>query len=68
MDEEVLIGDNGSLDSHDHDGSILINSVIKENEDSINVDFLENLDDIRNNRLTFSRFANDFSYKGNVVK
>ncbi|KAL0695788.1 hypothetical protein Bca4012_062968 [Brassica carinata] len=49
MDAEVM----SSLDSHDHDESILNNSVIKGNPD---VDFIE---EDMNNRLTASRFVSD---------
>ncbi|XP_024009106.1 WPP domain-associated protein-like [Eutrema salsugineum] len=47
MGEEVMIGDNGTLDSHDH---------VMENENPIFVDFLE---DEMNNRLTVSRSVSD---------
>ncbi|VVA99214.1 unnamed protein product [Arabis nemorensis] len=74
----VMMSDNnGSLDSHDHDGSILINSVIKENENPNIVDFLEDLDpylDDQENRLTsletVNRFVSDSVTRGmlNAVK
>lgn len=50
MDAEVMFDGKVSLDSQDHDESVLIdNSVTKENPD---VDFLEN-----DPRLTVSRFG-----------
>lgn len=55
MDAEVMFDGTVSLDSQDHDESVLVdNSVIKENPD---VDFLEN--DMNNHRLTVSRFVSD---------
>ncbi|CAG7864250.1 unnamed protein product [Brassica rapa] len=55
MDAEVMFDGKVSLDSQDHDESVLVdNSVIKENPD---VDFLEN--DMNNHRLTVSRFVSD---------
>ena len=55
MDAEVMFDGKVSLDSQDHDESVLIdNSVTKENPD---VDFLEN--DMNKHRLTVSRFVSD---------
>ncbi|KAJ4916907.1 WPP domain-associated protein [Raphanus sativus] len=61
MDSEVVIGGSGSSESHDHDKSVLIDSVIKENPD---VDFL--VDDMNNNRLTVSSFVSDSVTSGMV--
>lgn len=56
-----MIGGSGSSESHDHDKSVLIDSVIKENPD---VDFL--VDDMNNNRLTVSSFVSDSVTSGMV--
>ncbi|XP_024003700.1 WPP domain-associated protein [Eutrema salsugineum] len=65
-EEEVVMAENGSLESHDD--IVRINGVLKENENP-NVDFLEDLDsyweDI-NDRLTISRVVSDSIIRGMV--
>ncbi|CAA7029208.1 unnamed protein product [Microthlaspi erraticum] len=68
-EEEVVMAENGSLESQDDRFSVQISDVLKENENP-DVDFLEDLDsywEAINDRLTISRVVSDSVMRGMVT-